>query len=48
MLSPDLRHDVALSTKVLIAQGEKVVDNKGLVAVSDSIEVDIVVIGREK
>ena len=30
MLSPDLRHDVALSTKVLIAQGEKVVDDKGL------------------
>ena len=48
ILSPDLGHDVPFPAKVFVAQGEEVVDNKGLVAVSDSIEVDIVVIGREK
>ena len=75
VLSPDLSHNVPLPPKVFVAQGEKVVDHKGLlqkefmtnffnnktyirpnltnvrkdlIAVSDSIEVDIVVIGREK
>jgi len=48
MLSPDLCHDVALSTKVLIAQGEKVVDDKGLITVPDGVKVNIVVVGREE
>jgi hypothetical protein len=48
VFSPDLCHDVPLSTKVFVAQGEEVVDHKGLIAVSNSIEVDIVVIGGEK
>ena len=30
VLSPDLSHDVPLPTKVFIAQGEEVVDHKGL------------------
>jgi len=46
--SSDLRHDVALPTKVLITQAEKVVDDEALIAVPDSVEVDIVVVVAEE
>lgn len=47
-LSPDLWHDGALPSQVLIAQTEEVIDDKGFIAVSDTVKVDVEVVIAEE
>ena len=44
----DLRHDVTLTSEVFITQAEEVVDDKSLITVPDSVEVDIVALVVEE
>lgn len=46
--APDLRHDGALSSQILVAQAQEVVDHKSLIAVPDRVEVDVVLVVREE
>ena len=47
-LASNFRHDVALATKILVTQTQEVVDDKGFIAVADSIEVDIEIVVAEE
>ena len=47
-LPPDLGHDVALAPEILVAETQEVVDNKRLVTVADSVEIDIEVVVTEE
>ena len=44
----NFRHDVPLATQIFVAKTQKVVDDEGLVAVPDCIEVNIVVVISEE
>ena len=46
--APDLKQDVALAPEILVTETQEIVDNKGLVAVSHCVKVDIVVVVAEE
>jgi len=48
LLSSYLWHNAAFSSEILVAQTEEVVDHKSLVAIPDSVEVDVVVVVAEE
>ena len=46
--APDLKQDVALAPEILVTETQEIVDNKGLVAVSHCVKVDVVVVVAEE
>lgn len=44
----DLRHDVTLSSKILVAETQEVVDDERFVTISESVEVDVEIVVAEE